>query len=194
MKDKREVTSMDDRQIIALFHARDEQAIPELTQKYGISMHRVSYNILKNQKDCEECVNDACLGVWNAIPPATPDPLLTFVLRIVRNISLARYKYNTAAKRNGHYNVSLSEISDCIPATQTVDDSLDAKALTEALNAWLKTLPKNNRYIFVRRYWYMDEVSDIAKSLWLSEAAVYLRIDRMKKSLAKFLTERSILI
>lgn len=185
---------MDDRQIIALFHARDEQAIKELTSKYGISMHRISYNILKNHEDSRECVNDACLGVWNAVPPATPDPLLTFVLRIVRNISLSRYKYNTAAKRNGHYNVSLSEIADCIPAENTLDDKLDAKELTEALNAWLKTLAKNNRYIFLRRYWYMDEVSDIAKSLWLSEAAVYQRIDRMKKSLSRFLAERSILI
>ena len=185
---------MDDQQIIALFHARDEQAIKELTSKYGISMHKISYNILQNHEDSRECVNDACLGVWNTVPPAAPNPLLTFVLRIVRNISLSRYKYNTAAKRNGHYNVSLSEISDCIPEAQSLDDRLDTKEITLALNTWLKDLPKNNRYIFVRRYWYMDEVSDIAKSLWLSEAAVYLRIDRMKKSLANFLAERSFLI
>ena len=185
---------MDDRRIIALFHARLEDAITELQNKYGTAMHSISYNILHNKEDSEECVNDACLGVWNAVPPAKPDPLRTFVLRIVRNISLTRYKHNKAAKRNGHFNVSLSEISDCIPADKTLDEEIETMELTAALNTWLGTQSEENRYIFIRRYWYMDEVKAISKNLSLSDAAVYLRLDRMKKNLATYLVERSFLV
>ena len=185
---------MDDRQIIALFHARNETAIAELQRKYGNIMHTVSCNILHCTRDSEECVNDACLGVWNTVPPATPNPLLTYVLRIVRNLSLRRYRYNKAAIRNGHYNVSLEEIADCIPSDKTVDEEIEIKELTDTLNSWLGTLSEENRYIFIRRYWYMDEIKFISKSLSLSDAAVYLRLERMKKNLTKYLSERSFLI
>lgn len=185
---------MDDRQIIALFHARNETAIDELQRKYGNIMHTISYNILHCTQDSEECVNDACLGVWNTVPPATPNPLLTYVLRIVRNLSLSRYRYNKATKRNGHYNLSLEEIADCVPSDKTVDEEIEVKELTDALNAWLKTLGEENRYIFIRRYWYMDEVKFISQSLSLSDAAVYLRLERMKKNLATYLVERSFLV
>ena len=91
---------MDDERIIELFFARSENAIRKLDDKYGHLFQSVSYNILNNRLDAEECVNDAYLGTWNAIPPAKPNPLYAFVCKIVRNISLKRYDHNTAAKRN----------------------------------------------------------------------------------------------
>lgn len=66
---------MDDERIIELFFARSEQAIGELDIKYGKLCHNLSHNILGNRSDAEECVNDAYLGAWNAIPPSEAQPL-----------------------------------------------------------------------------------------------------------------------
>ena len=68
-----------DEQIIELFFERSEQAINELDSKYGKVLHNLSYNILNDRLDAEECVNDSYLGEWNVIPPERPNPLLTFV-------------------------------------------------------------------------------------------------------------------
>ena len=92
---------MNDNAIIELFFARSEQAIRELDDKYGKVCYSLSYNILNSRQDAEECVNDAYLGTWNAIPPARPNPLLAFLCRIVRNLSLMRYHADRAAKRGG---------------------------------------------------------------------------------------------
>lgn len=120
---------MEDTQIIELFFARDQQAITELDAKYGSVCHKLSYQILNNQLDAEECVNDAYLGTWNAIPPARPNPLLTFLCKIVRNLSIKRYRANTAIKRNSLYDVALSEVDRDVMAPDTVEGKVEAKAL-----------------------------------------------------------------
>ncbi|MBR2621221.1 MAG: sigma-70 family RNA polymerase sigma factor [Clostridia bacterium] len=185
---------MTDEGIIELFFARSEKAIAALADKYGNAMHAVSFNILHNEQDTQECVNDAYLSVWNVIPPTHPDPLCAFVCRVCRNVSLTRYHYNKAEKRDGRYNVSLEEIAEIIPSDQTVEREMEDAILTQMLNDWLSELNKVNLYIFMRRYWFCEAVADIARATRLSEAAVYLRLDRMKKKLAKYLTERGILI
>ncbi|MBQ8817080.1 MAG: sigma-70 family RNA polymerase sigma factor [Clostridia bacterium] len=185
---------MDDKLLIEMFNCRSEEAIKCLSEKYGATMYSVSYNILNKHEDAEECVNDAYVGIWNAIPPTNPDSLCAFACRVTRNISLTRYKRNNAAKRKGMAHTDFEEISEFIPDERTVSEELEAKEITETLNFWLSKLNRENLYIFMRRYWYMDSVTDIAKNTELSDAAVYLRIDRMKKSLLKFLTERGILI
>ena len=103
------VSSLDDRKIIELFFERSEQAIIELSNKYGSVCSKVAFNILNNMQDTEECVNDAYLGTWNTIPPQKPDPLLSYVCRIVRNLALKKYHENTAQKRNSFYDVALDE-------------------------------------------------------------------------------------
>ena len=185
---------MRDQQIINLFFARSDKAIYHLADKYEKSMYAISYNILQNRQDAEECVNDSYLNLWNAIPPARPDPLYSFVCRVTRNISLTRYKYNNAAKRYSTNQVAFEEIADCIPSESDVTDEMEKEEITRILNGWLDTLNKDNLYIFMRRYWYMDTVSVISQNLQISQAAVYLRIDRMKKSLYKHLLEGGIII
>ena len=101
---------MEDEKIIELFFDRSEQAIKEVDSKYGRTCHNISFNILHNELDAEECVNDAYLGAWNTIPPARPNPLLTFLCKIVRNISLKRYELNTAIKRNSTYDIAMDEL------------------------------------------------------------------------------------
>ena len=117
---------MEDNAIIELFFDRSEQAIRELDGKYGKVCHSLSYNILHSSQDAEECVNDAYLGAWNAIPPARPNPLLAFLCRIVRNLSLMRYHGDRTAKRGGgSYTVALEELEGCLASPRTVEGDLE---------------------------------------------------------------------
>lgn len=120
---------MDDIKIIDLFFARSELAIEALDGKYGAICHNLSRSILKDQQDAEECVNDAYLGVWNAIPPHRPNPLSVFVCKIVRNISIMRYRANTALKRNSNYDSTMEELENCLSSSVSVEDSLEEKEL-----------------------------------------------------------------
>ena len=119
---------MDDSQIIDLFFARSELAISELDAKYGKVCHKLAHNILDSRQDAEECVNDAYLGTWNAIPPQRPDPLLPFVCVLVRRYSIMRYRANTAMKRNSSYDACMEEIENCIAAPGSRRIVLDALA------------------------------------------------------------------
>lgn len=178
---------LEDSQIMDLFYARSEQAITELSQKYGAVCRKVAGNILKNRLDAEECVNDAYLGVWNTIPPQRPDPLLAYVCRIVRNLSIMKYHSNTAAKRNSFYDVALDELEECLASTAMVEAEITAKELSGLLDRFLETLDQENRVMFVRRYWYSDSVSEIAERLHMSSNNVSVRLSRIRGRLKKFL-------
>ena len=185
---------MDDGKIIELFFARSGDAVSELDKKYGRSMLALSKNILHNAEDAEECLNDAYLGIWSAIPPERPSPLSAYVHKIVRNISLKRYRRNTAQMRDGRNTVSIEEIADTLPYGCDVADKVTENELKDHLNSFLKTLNRTNLYIFMRKYWYFDSVGEIADRLGMTEAAVYLRLDRMKKNLKKYLSDKGAII
>ena len=156
---------MEDQTIIALFQSRSEQAITELANKYGRLCGRVANNILHNFLDAEECVNDTWLGVWDSVPPQQPDPLMTYVCGITRNLALKKYHASTAQKRNSTYDVALDELEACLALPDTVDTELSARELAELLNRFLKGLDQESRVIFLRRYWYADSISAIASRL-----------------------------
>ena len=181
---------MDDETIIELFFARSEQAIIELDRKYGKTCYRLSYNILNNSQDAEECVNDAYLGTWNAIPPERPNPLVAFLWKIVRNLSIMRYHANTAQKRNCYYEVALDELEDCLASTHTVDMEIDEKELIRTIEEFLETLSEENRVVFMRRYWFSDSYEDIAKQVGISKNSVSVKLTRIRKQLQKYLKER----
>ncbi len=177
----------DDGKIIELFMARNEQAIDELSKKYGAVCKSVSLNILKNAQDAEECVNDTYLAVWNAIPPAHPDPLRAYILRIVRNLSIKKYHANSAAKRNSHYDAALDELDECLFGPDSVERELESSELSCHLDAFLDTLDRNSRVMFVRRYWYSDSVSEIAQKFGMSAHNVSVRLSRIREKLKKYL-------
>lgn len=185
---------MNDEKIIELFFGRSEQAIKELDEKYGRVCYSVSYNILNNQQDAEECVNDAYLGTWNAIPPAKPNPLLAFICKIVRNISLKRYEQNTAIKRNSHYDVAMEELEDCLASSTTIEEELEERKLTEIIESFLDSLSKENRVIFLRRYWFSDGYADIARQVGMTKKNVSVRLTRIRKELRKYLLEREVIL
>ncbi len=178
---------LEDSQIMDLFYARSEQAITELSQKYGIVCRKVAGNILKNRLDVEECVNDAYLGVWNTIPPQRPDYLLAYVCRIVRNLSIMKYHSNTAVKRNSFYDVALDELEECLASTAMVEAEITAKELSGLLDRFLEMLDQENRVMFVRRYWYSDSLSEIAERFHMSSNNVSVRLSRIRGRLKKFL-------
>lgn len=183
---------MEDSKIIDLFYERSEQAIIELSEKYGMMCSKVARNILNNQLDAEECVNDAYLGAWNTIPPQTPNPLLSYICRIVRNLSVKKYHANTAMKRNSFYDVVLDELEACIPASETVESEYSANELAKALDFFLETLDKENRVMFVRRYWFSDSIPDIAVRLKISNHNVSVRLFRIREKLRKYLEKEGI--
>lgn len=184
----------DDEKIIDLFFARSEQAIRELDNKYGKICHKLSYNIVNNWQDAEECINDAYLGAWNAIPPTHPDPLLSFILKIVRNISLKIYWRKKAAKRSGHYTIALEEIENYIAYQKTVEDEIDARELAHIIEEFLDTLSLENRVIFIHRYWFADSYKDIAKFMGLSEKNISVRLTRIRKKMKKYMMEKEVFI
>ncbi len=178
---------MDDRQIIELFNARQEQAIIELSKKYGKLCKRVAFNITGSESDAEECVNDAYLAVWNQIPPQSPDNLRTYLLKIVRNLSLKRKRSNTVMKRNDTSQVEFDEVYEIISDHESTENAFDAKELQRHIDAFLDTLDKNSRVMFIRRYWFCDTVENIAKTFGKSNHYVSVKINRTKENLKKYL-------
>ena len=177
---------MEDRKIVKLLFARAENAISELSARFGKQLHRIAYNILENHADAEECTNDTYLALWNAIPPVSPDPLAPYVYRTGRNKALKRLHRDTAKKRDSRYDVSLEELNDCLPG-KDVEHTIDARELGRIMDRFLKSKSRENRYIFIRRYWFGDSVSEIAKELKLHENAVSVKLNRIRNSLKDYL-------
>ncbi|MCI8529615.1 MAG: sigma-70 family RNA polymerase sigma factor [Lachnospiraceae bacterium] len=185
---------MEDDKIIALFYERSERTIQELEIKYGKVCFKVSNNIVNNRQDAEECVNDAYLGVWNTIPPEKPNPLLAYLCKIVRNISLKNYYRKKAAKRNSNFEASLEEMEDFLPATETVEAQIEAKELVHFIENFLDMQTIENRVIFMRRYWFSDSYKDIAAQVGLTEKNVSVRLTRIRRQMKEYLAEREVCV
>ena len=183
-----------DHEIVELFFERSEQAITELILKYGRTVRTVASNILNNAQDIEECQSDTYFQVWNRIPPTRPDSLGAYVCRIARNVCLKRYHSNTAEKRNSYYDVALEELEATIPSLSMVESDYDAKELTQYLNAFLSGLDKADRYLFMRRYWYGDRVSEIAKNLDISAHTASVRLFRLRQKLQHYLQKEGMIL
>ena len=174
---------MTDTEIIDLFFERSDQAIDETAKAHGGPVRKVAYNILGNIQDTEECVNDTWFAAWNSIPPHRPSVLRTFLCKIARNLATKRYHSNTALKRNSQYDLALDELAECIPDGSCVEGSYMAKELATAIDGFLDTLSYEDRFIFMRRYWYADSLGDIALMMKLSNNAVSVRLHRTKNKL-----------
>jgi RNA polymerase sigma-70 factor (ECF subfamily) len=183
---------MEDSEIISLFFARSEQAVAELDRQYGAAVKKTASNILPDRLDAEECVNDTYLRVWNSIPPQRPNPLVSFVCKIARNLALDRYRSSRAEKRNGSLDLVLEEMEDCIPSTMNVETELEAKELTAAINRFLETLAHEDRVLFVRRYFFADPVAQIAAATQLSPNRTSVRLFRLREKLRKYLQKEGL--
>ena len=138
-------------------------------------------------------MNDTYLNTWNSIPPHVPDPLAAYVCRIARNLAVNRYHANHAEKRNGNYDLVLDEMEECIPSEVNVETEYEAQELSAAINRFLSTLDKNDRFLFVRRYWYADSVSDLAEASGSSANRISVRLFRLREKLRNTLVKEGYL-
>ncbi len=186
---------MEDEQIIKLYLSRSESAITETSSKYGTFFRRISLNILRSDPDADECVNDAYLKTWNSIPPHQPERLPAFIARIVRNLSLNRWKQLHAQKRgSGELPLALSELEECVPDRSTVESEYDRSVLSKALNRFLAGLPEEKRRVFMLRYWYLVPLKAIAEQTGKTESAVKSMLFRTRSELRSFLEKEDIQI
>ena len=183
---------MEDTWIINLLWQRLEQGISQLAKKFGRRLYHTAMNILGRHEDAEESVNDTYLAVWNAVPPNRPDPLAGYVYRTGRNIALDRLRWLTAEKRGGGYEVSLEELGACIPAG-ALEETVEARELGRAINAFLGTQTADNRAMFLRRYWYGDSVGRIAKDFEMRPNSVSVRLSRVRMGLQEYLMKEGYL-
>lgn len=184
---------MKDIDIIKLYFARSQKAIEETHKKYGAYCNSIADNILCNRQDSEECVNDTYLKAWNTIPPKEPENLRTYLGRITRTLAINRYKMYSAEKRGGsNTDIMLSELEGCIPSSISVEDAVDEKRLVMLLEEFLKKQSDTKRSIFIRRYWYCESISQIAKDFSVSESKITSILYRMRIKLKGYLEKEGI--
>jgi len=177
---------MDDQGIVRLYFARSEQAIQETDATYGGYCYRIAYNILANAEDSEESVSDTYLSAWNAIPPRKPIPLAPFLGKMVRHISIDRWRRKSAAKRGGgEMLIALEELGECVTSRDDIEAQIERKELVRLVREFVADLPDMERRIFVCRYWYLDTIPDIAKRYGFSVSKVNSILYRSRGKLEK---------
>ena len=180
---------MEDKRIIELYFARDERAIDESKAKYGHLISSIAFGILVSRADAEECENDTYFKAWSSIPPVRPTSLSAYLSRIVRNLAINRYNHN---KRKCEMNLILDELSEVIPDNSgDINDQIDLK---DALEGFVSGLDLTKRIIFLKRYFYMMSVREIATEMQISVGTVKSSLARMRIALYKYLKERDIFI
>lgn len=179
---------MDDREIVGLFLARDEKAIEASSEKFGKSLRAIAFGITKDEQSAEECENDTYYEAWKSIPPHEPKSyLFAFLARITRNFALNLCRRNKRLCRSAFICELTSEMEQCIPGADDIACRIDEIAFGEAINGFLEKIGAEKRNIFIRRYWYLDSVSEIAKRFSLSESKVKTTLFRCRKKLREYL-------
>ncbi len=186
---------MEDREIVALYFERNENAIEASEKKYGKYCFFIAHNILGNKEDSEECVNDTYIKAWNSIPPHRPEKLSTFLGKITKNLAFDILDKKSAKKRGSNtFSLVLEELHECIPSPSSAENEVDKLQLIENLNCFLKTLSVENRKIFLQRYWYMMPVKKIAKENDFTESKVKMSLMRTRENLRIFLEKEGVQI
>lgn len=186
---------MKDTEILDLYWERNEAAITETQKTYGNYCHSIAYHILHDREDSDECVNDTWFRAWNVIPPKRPDRLALFLGTITRNLSFDRWKRRKALKRgNGELELALDELTDCVPEACSVEDTVEAAELERLINSFLHTLPSRECSIFLRRYWYVEEYSEIARRFRMNLNTVKTSLFRTRGKLKIFLEQEGVVL
>ena len=184
---------MDDLGIVELYFARDEQAIKETDKKYGKLCRSISYNILKNKEDSEECVNDTYMGVWNAIPPTRPKSFMGFICKIARNLSLKRIEAATRQKRSQATVVSLDELAEILP-DESIGNDVSDENITELISDFLRKEKADARNVFIRKYYFFDSIGEIAGRYGFTEDKVKSTLYHTRKKLKDYLIKEGVVI
>ena len=184
---------MDDKKIIELFLARNEDAIKHTDDTYGRRLFHLADNIVRNDQDAEESVNDTYMKAWNTIPPRKPQYFFAYIAKICRHFALDKLDWNNAAKRKAEVVSLTQEMEICIPDEKR-DREIESRELGRILDAFLRTLSDENQMVFLRRYWFVDTIAEIAVRYGISESAVQMRLIRTKNKLAEYLAKEGIAV
>ncbi len=182
---------MEDAKIIDLFWARDENAIAQTETAYGGKLKRLAYKILNDREDAEESVNDTYMETWKSIPPQRPNYFYGFLAAVCRNLSLNRVDWNRAAKRSAQVVTLSDEMANCIP-NAAWEREMEAKEIGRVLNAFLESLTKETRLIFMRRYWHGDTIEEIAGRYGFTQSKVKMQLSRTRDKLRSYLEQEGI--
>ena len=186
---------MDDDKIIDLYLRRDEAAVKHTSRKYGDRLRALAYGIVKDHQAAEECENDTYLKAWNSIPPHEPrNYLYAYLARITRHISLDFCRKRSRLKRRAFISELSVEMEQCIPAPDDMECRIDDIAFSQAVNGFLGTLSEEKRNVFIRRYWYLDSISDIARRFSLSESKVKTMLYRSRSRLRDYLEKEGYIL
>ena len=184
-----------DEEIVALYWERSEKAIAATQNRYGSYCYTIALRILNNHEDAEECANDTYLAAWESIPPHRPQNLSTFLGKLARRIAIDKWRRSNAGKRGGGEIVlALEELGECVPGGELPEDALQAKELTLALNRFLTTLSREERGVFVGRYWHMLSVTELAKRFGIGTEKVKSMLHRIRKKLRIFLEREGVAV
>lgn len=185
---------MEDKKIIELYFDRNEEAIKLTDKKYGKHCYCIAYRILGNTLDAAECKNDTLLAVWNSIPPARPASFSAFIATLARRNAIDKSRHKNATSRGGkEYLTAFEELAECIPDSNDLDDTIDAKELGSIISAFLRRLPKDEQTVFVRRYWYFESIKDIAARYGFSSGKVKMMLSRTRNRLLLQLEKENVL-
>ena len=182
---------MEDTKIIELYWMRNEDAIAETEAAYGRRLRRLADRILGNSEDAEESVSDTYMKTWETIPPKRPTYFYAFIASICRHLSLHKVDWNQAAKRNAEVVTLTQEMELCIPDTSR-DREQEAREIGKVLNAFLEGLPQQTRMIFLRRYWHVDTIAEIAQRYGITESKVKMQLSRTRAKLCTYLEQEGI--
>ena len=186
---------MEDQKILELYWDRDEQAIVETQIKYGKWCTGIAYRILESQEDTEECVADTFMSAWDHIPPQRPTAFRAWIGKVTRNLALSRYRKQHAGKRgSGEVALALEELGDCVSGDESPEGSLDRELLYNTINTFLGELDQLHRVVFMRRYWYLDPIAQIAGRYDMSVNQVNSLLYRLRQQLRSRLEEEGIAV
>ena len=186
---------MEDREIVALYLRRDEQAVRRTAEKFGSRLRALAYGIVQDRETAEECENDTYLEAWNSIPPHTPrDYLYAFLACITRRRALNCCRDRSRLKRRAFVCRLSEEMEQCIPHPDDLDCRLEDLALRDALNGFLRCLSAEKRRIFLRRYWYLDSIEEIARRFGLSQSKVKMTLHRCREQLRRHLEQEGYIL
>jgi RNA polymerase sigma factor (sigma-70 family) len=183
---------MEDAELVELYWQRSESAIEKTEEKYGGYCYRISIHILSVQEDAEECVSDAYFQAWRSIPPEKPARFGVWLGKVVRNCALNLWNRNHRQKRYNGMAAILEELEDCVPAGETVETNVEARELSALIGRWLRTLKKEDRILFVRRYWNGLSLGELAQESGIAPAALAQRLYRLRSKLKAALEKEGV--
>ena len=181
---------MDDSGIIEGLWSHDEAALKAVSQRYEKYCLTVARNIVGDEQTAEECVQDALMRVWEAIPPNRPTNLQAFIGKITRNIALNTAKALNAKKRGGNSTFLSFDGEPEIADGSSVEALAERHELITEINTFLESIAAVKRKIFVLRYWHCFSIADISQIVGMSEANVASNLKRIRKKLFEYLNKR----